>query len=53
VLASRLDAMVQNYRQRLKEELDQLRNEPNLDRNGWGALGRAAEFLVSQRGLRV
>lgn len=53
VLASRLDAMVQNYRQQLKEELDQLRNEPSHDRNGWGALGRAAEFLVSQRGLRV
>lgn len=53
VLASRLDAMMQNYLQRLKEELDQLRNEPSLDRSGWGALGRVAEFLVSQRGLRV
>ena len=53
VLASRLDAMVRGYRQQLKEELDQLRNEPGLDRIGWGALGRAAEFLVSQRGLRV
>ncbi|MGA2727390.1 MAG: hypothetical protein ACLPH3_14935 [Terracidiphilus sp.] len=53
VLASRLDAMVQNYRQQLKEELDQLRNEPSQDRAGWGALGRVAEFLVSQRGLRA
>jgi len=53
VLASRLDGMVQNYRQQLKEELDQLRNETSQDRSGWGALGRAAEFLVSQRGLRA
>jgi hypothetical protein len=44
---------MENCRRKLKEELDQLRNEPGMDRNGWGALGRAAEFLVSQRGLRV
>ncbi|HUD56395.1 MAG TPA: hypothetical protein VMR02_14295 [Terracidiphilus sp.] len=42
-----------NYHQQLKEELDQLRNEQSQDRSGWGALGRAAEFLVSQRGLRA
>ena len=53
VLAARIDAIVQNCRRQLKEQLDQLRNEPDMDRNGWGALGRAAEFLVSQRGLRV
>jgi hypothetical protein len=41
-----------NYHQQLKEE-NQLRNEPSQDRSGWGALGRAAEFLVSQRGLRA
>lgn len=52
-LASRVDAIVQSCRRQLKEELDQLRKEPGLDRSGWGALGRAAEFLVSQRGLRV
>jgi hypothetical protein len=45
--------MVENYRKQLKEELDQLRKEPSQDRSGWGALGRAAEFLVSQRGLRA
>jgi hypothetical protein len=33
------------------EELQHLRDEPEPDRTGWGALGRAAEFLVSQRGL--
>ncbi len=52
-LAQRIDAIVQNCRQQLKDELDQLRNEPGMNRSGWGALGRAAEFLVSQRGLRV
>jgi len=52
-LASRIDTIVQNCREHLKEELGQLRNEPSLDRSGWGALGRVAEFLVSQRGLRV
>lgn len=53
VLASRVDAIVQNCRWQLKEELDQLRNEPSMGRSGWGALGRVAEFLVSQRGLRA
>ena len=53
ILASRLDAMVQNYQQQLKEELNQLRNEPSSNRSGWGTLGRVAEFLVSQRGLRA
>ncbi len=48
-----VDAMVQNYRQQLKAELDQLRHESGLDRSGWGVLGRAAEYLVSQRGLGV
>jgi hypothetical protein len=52
-LASRIDTIVQNCREQLKEELDQLRNELGVDRSGWGALGRVAEFLVSQRGLRV
>jgi hypothetical protein len=52
-LASRIDTIVQNCREQLKEELDRLRHEPGMDRTGWGALGRVAEFLVSQRGLRV
>jgi glutaredoxin len=53
ILASRIDAVVQNCRRQLKDELNQLRNEPGNDRSGSGALGRAAEFLVSQRGLRA
>ena len=52
ILASRVDAIVQKYRQQLKEELDQLQHDPGLERR-WGAVGRAAEFLVSQRGLRM
>jgi hypothetical protein len=52
-LAPRIDSIVQNCRQQLKEELGRLRKEPGMDRSGWGALGRAAEFLVSQRGLRI
>jgi hypothetical protein len=52
-LATRIDTIVQNCREHLKEELDQLRHEPGTDRSGWGALGRVAEFLVSQRGLGV
>jgi hypothetical protein len=51
VLAVRVDAIIENYRQQIAEELHHLRDEPERDRAGWGALGRAAEFLVSQRGL--
>jgi predicted NUDIX family NTP pyrophosphohydrolase len=51
VLAARVDAIVENYRLQLAVELQHLRDEPESDRTGWGALGRAAEFLVSQRGL--
>lgn len=52
-LTARIDMVIRNYREELKEELLQLRNNPTPDRTGWGALGRAAEFLVAQRGLRV
>lgn len=51
-LTARIDMIIQNYREQLKDELAQLRNDPGPDRSGWGALGRAAEFLVAQRGLR-
>lgn len=51
VIAARVDAIVENYRLQLAVELQHLRDEPEPDRTGWGALGRAAEFLVSQRGL--
>ena len=51
VLAARIDAIIENYRLQLAQDLQQLRDEPESERVGWGALGRAAEFLVSQRGL--
>jgi hypothetical protein len=51
VLAARIDTIIESYRQQLAKELEHLRDEPERDRTGWGALGRAAEFLVSQRGL--
>jgi hypothetical protein len=50
-LGSRIDAIIERNRQRLEQELEHLRDEPEQDKAGWGALGRAAEFLVSQRGL--
>lgn len=50
-LTARIDAIIENYRQLLAQELQHLRDDPEQDRAGWGALGRAAEFLVSQRGL--
>jgi hypothetical protein len=52
VVAARIDAIIESYRQQLAQELQHLRDEPEPDRTGWGAIGRAAEFLVSQRGLR-
>jgi hypothetical protein len=51
VVAARIDAIIENCRQQLAQELQHLRDEPEQDRTGWGAIGRAAEFLVSQRGL--
>jgi hypothetical protein len=53
-LVPRIDALMESYRQQLSSDLEQLREEwlPESNRTGWGAVGRAAEFLVSQRGLR-
>ena len=50
-LLCRIDSIVDSYRRRLAQELLQLSKEPELDRTGWGSLGRTAEFLVAQRGL--
>jgi hypothetical protein len=52
VLATRIDAIIESRRERLAQELLQLSQEPEADRAGWGSLGRTAEFLVAQRGLR-
>jgi len=54
VFAHRIDAIVERCRQRLAGDLKRLRGEvePLQERTGWGAVGRAAEFLVCPRGLR-
>jgi len=51
VVAARVDAIIENCRRQLTQELQSLRDKPEAERPGWGSLGRAAEFLVSQRGL--
>jgi hypothetical protein len=51
VIAARIDTIIENCRRQLTQELQSLRERPEADRLGWGSLGRAAEFLVSQRGL--
>jgi hypothetical protein len=51
VVAAHIDTIIENCRRRLTQELETLRDTPEADRPGWGSLGRAAEFLVSQRGL--
>ena len=51
VVAARVDAIIESCRQHLTQELQTLRDMPEAERPGWGSLGRAAEFLVSQRGL--
>jgi hypothetical protein len=51
VVAARVDAIIETCRQQLTQELQSLLDRPEAERPGWGSLGRAAEFLVSQRGL--
>ena len=51
VVAARIDAIIEHCRRQLTQELESLRDKPEAERPGWGSLGRAAEFLVSQRGL--
>jgi len=51
VVAARIDTIIENSRQQLTHELQNLFDKPEAERPGWGSLGRAAEFLVSQRGL--
>ncbi len=53
ILAPRIDTIIGNCRRQLAQELVQLRDEPGPDHTGWGVVGRAAEFLVAQRGIRA
>jgi len=45
VLTARIDTIIESYRQQLAQDLEHLRDEKEPDKAGWGALGRAAEFL--------
>jgi len=47
-----IDEIMASTRRTLIHELKHLRDEHARDRSGWGVLGRAAEFLVAQRGLK-
>jgi hypothetical protein len=52
VTAAMIQSIMENYRKQLTEELSELRDERGPAEARWGTLGHAAEFLVSQRGLR-
>jgi hypothetical protein len=52
VIAAAIHSIMKNYRELLFEELAHLRDEYEPAEAKWGTLGHAAEFLVSQRGLR-
>jgi hypothetical protein len=47
-----VESIIENYRVHLAQELRRLHEEHQTDAAKWGVLGHAAEFLVSQRGLR-
>jgi hypothetical protein len=53
LFASTINSIMENYRQRLIEEITSLRDEYQPNAARWGVLGHAAEFLVSQRGLHT
>jgi hypothetical protein len=53
VVTSAVNAIMERYRRQLVEELMRLREEYLPDAERWGVLGRAAEFMVSQRGLHA
>jgi hypothetical protein len=53
VLASSIDAILERRRNELAETLNRIRDEYDPNTPQWGALGHAAEFLVSQRGLHL
>lgn len=52
VTAAVIQSIMELYRKQIAEELSQLQDEDEPAEAKWGTLGHAAEFLVSQRGLR-
>jgi hypothetical protein len=53
VVVSSINAITERCRRQLVEDLTRLRREYLPDAERWGVLGRAAEFMVSQRGLHT
>lgn len=53
VIVSRINAIMERCRRQLVEDLNRLHGEYLPDAERWGVLGRAAEFIVSQRGLHA
>ena len=51
IVASTINVIIEKCRRQLVEDLTRLHSEYLPDAEKWGVLGRAAEFLVSQRGL--
>jgi hypothetical protein len=53
VIVSAINAIMERCRRQLVEDLTRLRSEYLPDTERWGVLGRAVEFMVSQRGLHA
>jgi hypothetical protein len=53
IVASAINAIMERCRWQLVEDLARLHSEYVPDADKWGVLGRAAEFMVSQRGLHT
>ncbi len=53
VTVATIEAIIENHRKQLTEHLTKLLEGRGSDRSGWGFLGQAADFLVSQRGLHA
>jgi len=53
IVVSAINSIMERCRRRLAEDLTRQRSEYLPDTERWGVLGRAAEFLVAQRGLHT
>jgi hypothetical protein len=52
-VVSAINSIMERCRRQLVEDLTRLHSEYLSDLERWGVLGRAAEFMVSQRGLHT
>ena len=46
MLTARIDTIISNHREQLKDELIQLRNDPSPDRSGWAHLDALRSFYL-------